>query len=372
MRAFLLSFILLSSVIVSCDMDRSNHRIPDRPVLNEDFYQASLKSINTTIDKNPDNPEAYFRKAQILKGLGKYNNAILTLEKAIKLKEKEVDYHMLLTELYSQNKEYAKANAAALRAEQLGENSAVFFARIAYINEISGSFDRALHYVNKALMLAADDASLHLRKGMIALKSQDTTAAKSSLIRSLQYDTTWLEPYQLLTDIYIAEQKYDTAMVYLQKNLQANPTDPMLVWQEAAINKMRGNTEAAKNTYRKYIQLAGEGPEVLKNMADLFVETKQIDSARLYAERWQQLVPKAVAPLLYLARIDVSGRRYVSAKERYTAVLTLDSGNLAASKELQELNQTLWKIERSRLPKRTEIEIVEPKEIKRLELPKKN
>ena len=82
------------------------------PTFDEEYYTYALAWVDEVIQDEPDNAEAYYRRAALLLQQNKTNNALASIRKAIEIDKDIPAYHLISARallLKGQNREAVRA-----------------------------------------------------------------------------------------------------------------------------------------------------------------------------------------------------------------------------------------------------------------------
>lgn len=209
------------------------------------LYEKLLEYIKDTTDSDELNTVLYVYqcKADILRILGEYNQAISEIKKGIELskktnnKEKEINYLSFLAVLYGDKRDFDSSISFSKKAIETAE-AIKDFKTISYLfNSIAaghlakGNFDEALKFVNKSLSISRNiDYKQSIGWsitiiGTYYLIINEYEKAEEYLIQSLNLYSTMEDKFkytialQNISNYYFYQGNYEKEIYYLKKAL---------------------------------------------------------------------------------------------------------------------------------------------------------
>lgn len=340
-----ISLLLLSS----CGNEVSREEIHSLPKFEAGFYQNALKALNDRIENNPNNADAYFKKGEVLENLDNPDNAIINYKKAIKLDSLNPGYYKGLSRLFVKQEKMARAEENAVKALQLGDQTADLHQLLADIYIRKTEYNIALNHLNKAIETAPRNSEYTYQKGRLYLQLGDTARAKEFLMNNLGRIEPGAEIYESLADIYASEKKFGEAIAYLDSSQRLSNSDyGVLVIKKADILRKSGNISAAKNLLNQYLKEDSSNFAINYKVAELHLISYGYDSALYYLNRTIELDSKSKESFLMMGKVYDRKRMYLTAQEQFKNALLIDTSYQHAKLALRELDNKLAYIYRQR------------------------
>jgi len=207
------------------------------------------------IEKKEDNPALYFNLAIIETQLGKDDEALLRVDKAIKLFPEYLEARMLGGVILESKGNYEKAAENYKRVLDADPLNTVFHVRLARCYQKTGRIDDAIREHKIALSISPDKAS----------------------------------PYLALSRLYIEEEKFAEARGLLEKASVKFPENAPVFFYTGVIHEKMGNTRAAVENFRKTVELDPAFAQAYNYIGYIFAEDgENLDEAI-------ELINKAIA-----------------------------------------------------------------------------
>jgi len=143
-------------------------------------YKTGLLLSVKALKIYPNHPEALLLRSSIFKSLGKYNESIMDLNKAL----------MFSSETSQEINEMIKNSLSSIYND----------LSLEYLN--SNNCELAMKFINNALQINPEDAVAHFNKGDCFLKLKDIINAKEEYYTCLQIDNNFTEAKLRLATVY--------------------------------------------------------------------------------------------------------------------------------------------------------------------------
>ncbi|MEM8966658.1 MAG: tetratricopeptide repeat protein [Bacteroidota bacterium] len=318
-------FVILLGALAACTSQEAYH-IPEMPTFDEEYYTYALASVDEVIQDEPDNAEAYYRRAALLLQQNKTNNALASIRKAIEIDKDIPAYHLISARallLKGQNREAVRA---AKLARSKGGDLIEIYDILAEASINSNYFEDALRYSDSALLYVPKNPQNYFRKGKAQVMLGDTLAAEKNLLKSLELGADAVAVYGVLVDFYVNTGDYNRAKSYMDKILEQpkNAQDSRLLLQQARILRQTGYEDSARMVLYR-IKTQGVTPVVLRELQNVHYQDRRYDSAAYYSRQLLNTRSDDKQAMLTLARVQNKRYNYSRAIKQYEEILELDS-----------------------------------------------
>jgi len=195
-------------------------------------YQQAAKEFQGFVDERPDVYQGHYMLGQCLAKLGRDQEAITHLRKALELDSGNVGVQLALGKVYLEVRRYSDAAAllgkidvSSLPAKQ----QPVLHQMMALALEKSGDSDRALAQLAQAARSSPNNATIQYQYGTAALRDGDTAAAVSALGKAVQLDGSDPAKLNAYSQALIRKGRSSTGQAKTQAYRQASSTAKKLV-----------------------------------------------------------------------------------------------------------------------------------------------
>ncbi len=241
---------------------------------------------------------------------GKYKEAALYADSALRLNPKNNQYYLLKGNALSVLQDTAAAEATYLSGLENGANRQVFYQNLMRLFIAGHNFEKAHAYLDS--MENPDDESLLLQKAQVLRQVGKPDSAKN-ILYTIMADQKLLQEignvsvYNELKDYYFENTNvYDSSLHYAQKILDAKAGDQNALLTMARIYDKRRDYSRAINQYEELLEqdstrqpklynLAGQELDQLKRKVAYLQKRKQ-------EEREKQMQPIDPLPFLNPAK----------------------------------------------------------------------
>jgi tetratricopeptide (TPR) repeat protein len=153
--------------------------------LRKSDYAEAVKEIDILIKLEPENPNHYRFRAEVLRVWGKFDRARRDYQKMVQLDADSAAAHNGLAELSLQMGDYAAAHESAQRAAELAPQDWVALYNLGMIEDRLGQPNQVVRHLEAALLLGVKDtrhrALIHFYLLRAHSQIGDLTAAKTAL-----------------------------------------------------------------------------------------------------------------------------------------------------------------------------------------------
>lgn len=296
-------------------------------------YQEALKLLNAAYVKLPDHPgvnfalaDAYFqisdlanaeyygkqaakldpknrwyhlKLAHIYQAGGKNETAINELKTALEYHPRDKDLLYELAQLYDSQKMFTEANSIYTKLLYLqGENINLHLQRLKNFNNL-GQKDSAITELEKIRDLDPSNLSTLQVLSNYYLEMDRMEEAREVLQNALQISRNNPKTLIMLSDIYIAEAKWDSVGATLSKVMADPSTDSdtklkvgeylySKFEQDSANSNMR---EATSSVFEEALASGTQSSQLVSLAADFFINTGQKKLALQALEQTNELIP---------------------------------------------------------------------------------
>lgn len=204
----------------------------------EGGMRRAIDEYVTAVDINKKDYKSYFKIADLLRDLGKKDEAIQMLETLVKTKPDCYEASMLLGELLCEQerfKEAANVYNEALRYKpadfDLYYNLGIVYTRLS-------DFQMAKEMYEKAAAINHKMYGANYNLGLIAFIQRDYDTAEKYFEKSLYGNLEAMSYYQL-AKIYVFKGEKDKAITFLNKAIELDPKFLKLAAKEKAFKKIK-------------------------------------------------------------------------------------------------------------------------------------
>ncbi|MGZ7074133.1 MAG: tetratricopeptide repeat protein [Candidatus Angelobacter sp.] len=262
--------------------DRAADALKDAESLlqNQQYSQAEEK-LQALISTQSENPQAWFDLGFAQSHLGKTAEAITAYRKATQLDPKWFEAQQNLGLALAKSRDLTSAAAALKTAVTLkptiGGPQALVGAwlSLAQVTEESQPQESLAAY-QKAAELDPANSEAQLGAARMAERSGNTAAAEQQYLKLAEAGNN--DSVERLIGLYLKQKRYADAETWLHKYLAANPQNTAAQLQLGKLLAAEGKTQEAIAILGP-VYKASPDPKVARDLASLYLETKQYSAA---------------------------------------------------------------------------------------------
>ncbi len=259
----------------------------------------------------------------ILKGLGKLQEAELSLRKAIELNPDFATAHSNLGNILKGLGKLQEAELSTRKAIQLNPNSANAHSNLGNILRDLGKSQEAELSTRKAIQLNPNSANAHSNLGIILKDLGKLQEAELSTRKAIQLNPNSANAHYNLGNILRDLGKLQEAEISTRKAIELNPNSAKAHSNLGNILKDIGKLQEAESSYHKAIELKPKFTNAIMNRWQLFFDQGKFDLALKDADSCNTKESRvcALETLYALGRIDEIYKRIEKTSK-------LDEGNI--------------------------------------------
>ncbi|PKQ70015.1 tetratricopeptide repeat protein [Raineya orbicola] len=226
--------IFLCLMFFACGKTSKELTEEARLLLQKQRYEEAILLLNKAIDKNSKNADAFNARGVALFELGKYNDARLDYEQAIRLDSSDYKPFYNLAELYRVQKKYTEALQNYNKAIQRNAEVADLYVNrgVSYYNLQDTT--QALTDFRKAVSLQKDNKQAWFNLGNLLFFSQNPEHIQEAALcfeTTINLDTTFQKAYVNLAQSYLRLNQKEKACQKLLKAKTMNNAEAIQLYQ---------------------------------------------------------------------------------------------------------------------------------------------
>ncbi|OCC24228.1 hypothetical protein MB02_06335 [Croceicoccus estronivorus] len=334
-------------------------------------YGQAVNVCNQLLKHKPSLSDAHSILGVSLAAMGKRQEGIAALKRAIKSNAKVAGYHSNLGEIYRQDGNLADATISLQQAIELDPKNAQANNNLGIVRFEGRNYDEAIKCYRKAIeanprfpeaynnlgnalrkvakLEAAADAYQHalgLREiypeaynnlGTLLRELHKPEQAEHALRKAIQQNPRYVEAYNNLAAIYHAENRDVDALRQLSEALKVEPKNARSLLLTARIQSRRGNTTAAEQACQFVLAQDPQNSEALTVLGTVKHEMDKYDEAIELLGKAVELRPDAPEARNYYGIALKSVGRLDEAREQLLKGLEINGSMYGAYANLNDL-----------------------------------
>lgn len=255
LTTYLLFALLLT--MVSCKQKQTdNDQLTDK---------EKLEILDFKIERNPKNSEAYAERSQVLLNLGRVNEAIADITKAVELDPKNVDYRLREADMWFASGNIEKSYHALSEAELMDSESLEVQLKMGEVTFYARDYDRSLQCLSKVTAKEPDNRTALFMKGFIYKEKGDTASAVTLLRKVSDLYPDYAPAFEELGVLY-ATVGDPLAVEYLETAIRLQPNNTNALYALAMFHQEHGEMEKAEELYRKMLDINENSADAWHNL----------------------------------------------------------------------------------------------------------
>lgn len=228
-----------------------------------------LEVLDLRIERNAKDAEAHAERAAVLFNLGRANEAIADMNKAVELEPERVVYRLRQADYYFAGGDVEKSYKALSEAERLSPTSVEVQLKMGEVMFYSRDYDRALRCLTNVTEREPDNETALLMTGFVYKEMGDTVSAVKYLRRMCDLYPDEAAAFEELGVLY-GEAGNPLALEYLGTALQLEPNNTNVLYALGMYHQDRGEMEEAESYYRQLLTLNPQSADAWHNLG--FIE----------------------------------------------------------------------------------------------------
>lgn len=299
------SVVLLTKNIQNDSSDYSLFLTRAKLYLKRGMVNPAFRDVNSALELNKDDPEAYSVLSDLYFIIGKSDDAVNALNKAIELDPKNVGYVLKTARTYIMLRQY----------------------------------EMAIRFVDHALSIDFENSEAYYLKGIYLLESGDTIEAITNMKIAGNYDTTFYEAF-MHTASLLNKLNDTTAINYYVAALNARPEDEQALFMLALTYQDKGDFDKALDLYDQHVRIYPGHKQVNYNMGYIYlVEKIDYDMAIVFFQDAINIDPGYVDAVYNLGRAYEAKELYDDARRQYRMALEIRTNYDLAIEGLNRIDE---------------------------------
>jgi tetratricopeptide (TPR) repeat protein len=182
-------------------------------------YEVALKALQNALRIDPNFAPAYWSLGELQYMGRKYDKAKEAYTKYLELSEKTVDNQIRFAKVLFLSKDYTGTVKIISELMQKDSSNSIMYRLLGYSSYETGNYPDGLYRLEKFFQMAEPDQIIpsdYEYYGKLLAKNGKDSLGIDNIIRSIQMDSTKVELYGDIADIYYKGKKYAEAGQYFE------------------------------------------------------------------------------------------------------------------------------------------------------------
>ncbi|GAB3816017.1 hypothetical protein GCM10028895_10790 [Pontibacter rugosus] len=267
------------------------------------MLEQALQDAEEAVKLTKNEPSTLFVKAQVLRALGKADEALPLALQAERNSYQTASLFVLLGELYLSRHEYEQAKQYIQKAQDLAPTDEFAYYYKGRVQEATGDTLKSIQNYRNALAQAPDFMEPKRELAAILIAKEDYAAAKPYLLSAQKVAPEDAKLWFNHGLLYQAERKQDSAVVAFNKALSINDTISGAHYRVGLYQHGLGNNEEAVLHLQKAYNTYKNKPDYLSKLASAYERTGQFSSALITYQRLIAVEPRYTYAYQAVARL---------------------------------------------------------------------
>jgi len=239
----------------------------------------AMAAIEKALQIDPNYAQAHNQAGNLFFSQANLDKAASHFETALKIDPQNVSAYHNLGLIYGQQGKPELAIQYCQRAISLDPNSPEAHNNLGSIYLSQGRFSEALAELGKALSLRPNYQKAILNLGMAYFGLKDYTLAEREYRRAIDLNQNCTEGYHQLGLLYLEKGEFSLALSSFQEVLSRHPDDPLAYYSLGKAQQGLGQTDQAIRSWEKALSLKPDLAGAHLNLGNAYFEKNLIDKA---------------------------------------------------------------------------------------------
>ena len=224
-----------------------------------------LEALDIRIERHPKDDEALSLRASVLFNLGRTNEALVDINKAVELQPSNVDYRLQQADIQFATGNVETCYKSLAEAERLAPESNEVQLKMGEVMFYSRDYDRALKCLSNVTAREPDNQTALFMKGFIYKEKGDTASAVTLLRRVCDLYPDYEPAFEELGILY-STQNNPLAAEYLGTAISLQPHNTNAIYALAMFHQQAGNMDEAERLYHQLLDINPNSADAWHNL----------------------------------------------------------------------------------------------------------
>lgn len=297
----------------------------------------AVAALRRAIKINPQAPSFHANLGEILRQSGKTAEAEKVLEEAVKLEPNNPQALNNLGIVYYEQRKFRQAIEHYRKAIELRPNMAEALNNLGNALRVTGDVDGAHQAYQEALTHRAVYPEVYNNLGTLLQQDRKFEEAEHALRKAVQQNPRYVEAHNNLAQLLASQKKELDALRILGDTLKFAPKNVQTLLLTAKIQLRRNTLAAAEQAVRLALQQEPENPEALTILGQVLHETDRYEEALEVLSGALEKSPENPEALNFYGVALKSVGRLDEAREHILKALKLNDAMYGAYANLNDL-----------------------------------
>jgi len=297
----------------------------------------AVDALKRAIKVNGQAPSYHANLGEVLRQAGRLDEAARSIEQAIKLEPDNAQALNNLGIIQYERRQFPEAVKSYRRALELRPNMAEALNNLGNALRLTGDIDGALQAYQEALTQRAVYPEVYNNLGTLLQQDRKLEEAEHALRKAIQQNPRYIEAHNNLAQLLSGQKKEVEALRILGEALKFAPGNVQTLLLTAKIQLRRNNLQAAEQAVKLALQQEAENAEALTVLGQIYHETDRYDEAIEVLDRALKKNPDNPEALNFYGVALKSVGRLDEAREHILKALKINDAMYGAYANLNDL-----------------------------------
>jgi tetratricopeptide (TPR) repeat protein len=305
-----------------------------RFLLAEGKTSEALADAQLAVKAAPASPDGYYLLGLVRRAGRDADGAAAAFKEVLRLNPRSVPVQVQLAEIELQRGEFASSAQLAEQVLQRAPRS--LEARLVLARSLlgQGELDRAGAVTGELVDAFPKTAAVHSLAGLVALRKNDRSGARTAYEKAFAMDPSLLEPLAALTELDISQGQGARATARVDARLRQTPNDSRVLVVAAKTWGATGDLAKAEGLLRRAIDADAANFEAYALLGQVYLREKRLDEALTQFDRLAAQRPGAEGPPTMAGLILEAQGKPEEARARYERLVEANPRAAVASNNL--------------------------------------
>ncbi|WP_116543535.1 tetratricopeptide repeat protein [Pontibacter virosus] len=256
MSRWVLSWVVVVWMLSGCGKEEgTREQMVDLEAVAVEDPAKQLVSLSEAIERSKRDGSLYARRAMVLLRQDELDKALSDVNEAIRLSKEPANFFVKAQVLYLMGRR-EEALPLALQAERNSFESSSLYVLLTELYLDKGEYAKASRFAKQALELSPDDPYAVYYKGRVSEVTGDTVVAIRHYQQALEFKPDFAETHRSLAGLYLAQPDLAQARKHTEHGLRLSPEDPELWHYKGVLQLQSARKDSALASFEKVLALS--------------------------------------------------------------------------------------------------------------------
>ena len=311
----------LGMAVVACDNTKNTRQEESQKVEQPAPEKDPLDLLSDSIAMDESRSDLYVKRAQLYLEREQVGMAMMDINTAIQIDPKNMEAYLLLSDIYYLLGDESNITSSLNKALEVDPYDSRPMVKLAELSLLQQNYKLALGYIDNALKISTYNPKAYFVRGMVYMANQDTASAVKNFLIAREQDANFFDPQRELCRIY-SSQNNPLTESFLRYTVAQFPEELMARYDLALFLQDNGYPEEALAHYDTLLMAQPNNSRLLFNKGYVyFIYLEDNEKALEFFDLALKSDPDYLDALYNKGHVLEQMGDYVQARSIYTAVL---------------------------------------------------